>query len=338
MHMPSVRSLAIALAGVVGVVEAGFLALAATGAVPVMAALACAVSVVVAALLIYVVLAVRRLDAKVERSRHGTSERLGKLERSRNGTNERLAEVLAALGEDRVEYLTRNQEYEQRLDRFDEHLATISRVTNTSYSQMEALVDLRDLVRPAVPMPALRGWAASPDVVHTLVEMVWQRRPKLIVECGSGASTVWLGLVCQRVGEGRIVALEHDERYVRTSRATIRVHGLDGIVEVRHAPLQPWGEGDQKQPWYANLAVEDLTDIGLVFVDGPPQATGRLARYPAMPVLLPRCDPSAAIVLDDAFRADEQTISDRWMEENPELERIEHRHEKGTHVFRRRDC
>jgi predicted O-methyltransferase YrrM len=259
--------------------------------------------------------------------------------------------VVAALGEDRAELAAQAD----RLDKHTKALAAHSReladikaavealqstVTDrvlrrlqsrAEYDQIEAMVDLRALLQPRAPMPRLRGWAASPDVLRLLVERVAADRPKLIIECGSGASSVWLGYAVERFGGAKVVALEHEERFAGASRDLIAAHGLDSIVEVRHAPLTDW----QGFPWYDTAALADLSDAGLVFVDGPPQQTGRHARYPAIPVLLPHCAPDALIVLDDTVRPDEQEIAERWLREFPELSAETYPAEKGAMVFRR---
>ena len=60
-------------------------------------------------------------------------------------------------------------------------------------------------------LPSTRGWAASPDLLLVLVDLMITERPSLVVECGSGASTLWLALAMRRFKiDGRIVALDHD--------------------------------------------------------------------------------------------------------------------------------
>lgn len=218
------------------------------------------------------------------------------------------------------------------------------------FEQQAAWWELRDFVRPGPFMPALRGWAASPDVLCLLVERISAIRPALVVECGSGASSVWLGYALRRVGQGRLVALEHDERYAELSRDLVAAHGLADIVEIRHAPLRDWtpdrgagtgaggesGEDAATQPWYDLDALVDLDGIGVLFVDGPPARTAPEARYPAGPVLLPRCAPGAVVLLDDTVRTAEQRTSDRWLAAHPEFERTTAATEKGTHLLTRR--
>jgi predicted O-methyltransferase YrrM len=227
----------------------------------------------------------------------------------------------------------------RRLDEIDAHVGTarewVSKDVFTAYQQVEAMIDLRSLVRPRAPMPALRHWALSPDALRYIIREIHARRPGLIVECGSGASSVWLGYTVEALGTGRIVALEHDERFAEISRDLVRAHGLQDVVEVRHAPLVPWKGEDGPEQWYDTAAAFDLEGIDLLVVDGPPGTGGPAARYPAVPELLARCSADALILLDDAHRAGEKAVSDRWLTENADLARTEHAFDKHLHAFQR---
>lgn len=223
-----------------------------------------------------------------------------------------------------------------RLDGLTGRAEALELAREVDYQQLTAYLDLRGLIRPRAPMPVLRGWPASPDVMRFLAETMVRQRPKLTLECGSGSSSVWLGYIAEHLGSGKVVALENDERFAALSRDLVRAHGLGDVVDIRLAPLTEWRAGDETYPWYDIEAIEDLVDIGLVFVDGPAGATAPHARYPAMPLLLPRCADDAVIVLDDADRTEESVISDRWLAEHPKLERAVLRFEKGAHAFRRR--
>jgi predicted O-methyltransferase YrrM len=203
------------------------------------------------------------------------------------------------------------------------------------YEQQVAWHQLHDILRPDHYMPALRRWAASPDCLCLLVEAIRERRPTLAVECGSGASSVWLGLALRRFGGGRLVSIEHDKQYADTVRELVAAFDLSDLVEVRHAPLRDWtpDDGGTSQPWYDTDSISDLFDIDLLFVDGPPGKTAPNGRYPAGPVLLPRCSATCVVVLDDAARTDELAISNRWLEAFPDFSRSVVDTEKGTHVF-----
>ncbi|MBB6173376.1 putative O-methyltransferase YrrM [Nocardiopsis mwathae] len=192
-------------------------------------------------------------------------------------------------------------------------------------------------VRPFAPTP--RGWAASPDVQRFVALAVLERQPALLVECGSGTSSIWLGETLRRTGTGRLVALEHDERYARLTRDMVAAHGLDGIVEVRFAPLADWRPpGDDAgtaaaRRWYHLDSIHDLAGIDMLFVDGPPTDASAEARYPAGPALLPLCSPSALVVLDDAQAADGRAVTERWLDDHPALRREGLSGDIDVHVF-----
>jgi predicted O-methyltransferase YrrM len=160
---------------------------------------------------------------------------------------------------------------------------------------------------------------------------------RTFLECGSGSSTVWLALVIEQLDLGsRIVALEHQEQFATATRRELRRHGLEDVAEVRVAPLRPVEDlADHETPWYDKRLIEDLDDIGLVFVDGPPGNTGRLARLPAAPLLRERLADRCVIVVDDAGRDDERTVIQEWRKWLPDFVVEEVDAEKGAVVFRR---
>src|SRR6202021_2796612 len=76
-----------------------------------------------------------------------------------------------------------------------------------TFRQLEALQNLNAVLPATDVLPATRGWAASPDLLLVLVDLVISERPSLILECGSGASTLWLALAMRRFGiDGQIIA------------------------------------------------------------------------------------------------------------------------------------
>lgn len=176
----------------------------------------------------------------------------------------------------------------------------------------------------------LSGYAASPDTILHLTTLVAALpNDALVVEFGSGLSTVWMSAAADREARGiRIVSIDHDEHWGAQTAAALDRLGLGHVAEVRVAPLEPLpraAEGDT--PWYALGALDGLDGIRLLVVDGPPAATGPAARYPAVPCLAERLAPDARIVLDDTDRAEERAIAERWItelgpERGPVVERV----------------
>jgi predicted O-methyltransferase YrrM len=206
-----------------------------------------------------------------------------------------------------------------------------------TFRQLEALQNLNAVLPPADLLPATRVWAASPDLLVLLVDLVISERPSLVVECGSGASTLWLALAMRRFGiEGRIVALDHDAAFGEKTRDLLARHGVDDLAEVRDAPLESFDLDDQTYSWYARKAWEDLAGIDLLFVDGPPATTGHQARYPALPLLAGSLSPAATAVLDDLVVPDMQEVLRRWLDAYPEFSSELLPLEKQAAVLRRK--
>lgn len=187
--------------------------------------------------------------------------------------------------------------------------------------QVQALLQLVPRVDARAALPPAGGWAMEPSTLLRLVRVVETSRPGLIVECGSGASTVWLAYAVQALGSGRVVALEHDERFAAETGRMLEEHGLTAVAEVRTAPLTDVDLDGETFAWYDPEALGDLKDIEMLVVDGPPRASGTRARYPAVPVLAPKLSADSLIVLDDADRPEEQEAAQAWLEEFPGLAR-----------------
>lgn len=198
------------------------------------------------------------------------------------------------------------------------------------FRQQEALQNLYQLVTVRRAMPASRGWALSPDILLGYVEDILGRRPRTVLECGSGVSTVWAAYALQQLGAGRVVALDHEAEFADKTRGVLADHGLTDVAEVRHAPITPLELPDGSWHWYDTAALKDLHDVDLVLIDGPPKPTQEQARYPALPVLRDLLAPGAVLLLDDAARPDEQAILQRWVAEWPGLTSTKLPHEKGA--------
>jgi predicted O-methyltransferase YrrM len=189
-----------------------------------------------------------------------------------------------------------------------------------TFRQLEALQNLSTMLPTGDVLPATRGWAASPDLLMVLVDLVITERPSLVVECGSGASTLWLALAMRRFEiDGRIIALEHDSVFGGKTRDLLTRHGVSDLAEIRDASFESFSLDGETYSWYAKRTWEDLTGIDLLFVDGPPAATGPKARYPALPLLCESLSPAATIVLDDLIVPDMQEVLRLWLDAHPDF-------------------
>jgi predicted O-methyltransferase YrrM len=204
---------------------------------------------------------------------------------------------------------------------------TASRDVTQNLQSIELLRDELQLDRP---LPVLRYWAASPDVLLLMVRQVRRAAPAVIVECGSGASTVALAQAARLNGRGHVYSIDHDGAFAEQSRDMLASHGLSDWATVIHAPLREINIEDSRWEWYDLDRLPETPPIDLLFVDGPPVESSKpLARYPAGPILFPRLAPTGVVFADDTDRSGEREILQRWARAFPRLVQHAHFCEKG---------
>ncbi len=205
----------------------------------------------------------------------------------------------------------------ERVDNVGDDMSTsfedLRKAGEVQLSELSALTNLYTLFDPDDEVPVLGGFAASPQTILRLTSLVL-RMPDdgLIVECGSGASTVWFSFACRKAGRGRVVALEHEELYADRTREALARHGLTPYADVRVAPLESVNIAGESYDWYARKQWDDLTDISMLFVDGPPGSVALRSRFPAFPLLASALADGAIVALDDVHRDAEAAIGTEW--------------------------
>jgi predicted O-methyltransferase YrrM len=177
------------------------------------------------------------------------------------------------------------------------------------------MIQLAPRVGAQALLPSSGSYALDVRSLAHLVDLVSAKRPALVVELGSGTSTVYLGYLLAQWG-GRLVSFDHDEYYAARTRAEVARHGLEGHVEVRLAPLAEQSIGGSDALWYDLTAFEGLDAVDVLLVDGPPGHVAPKVRQHALPALIERLSPGALVLLDDAPRPDEEEIARTWREEH----------------------
>lgn len=193
------------------------------------------------------------------------------------------------------------------------------------YQQFEALEQLLPLLKLTAPLPPSRGWAASPDFLLSLFELSSKVKPRLVLELGSGVST----LVLAKSGAKKVISLDHSVEFGVQSRAMLKNHKARG-VEIRIDELEQYPKGFS---WYSRQSLKGIAKIDLLVIDGPPSATNPDARFPALEFLLPLLSPKAVIILDDANRADERKLAEAFLAALPGHQLRFLHHEKGTAII-----
>lgn len=186
-------------------------------------------------------------------------------------------------------------------------------------TETQGLVQLSGLNQP-YPLPFGGSWALTPDAAAILAREIAIRQPNLIVELGSGASTVMVGRILQQRGSGRLVSLDHDPDWAAETRRNIIASGLQDYVEVIDAPLTRQQFGGKDFEWYQiPEQLRETEEIDMLTVDGPPQTADPavLSRYPALPAFSARLSRQAVIYIDDAKRDTEQEMVQQWLQQYP---------------------
>jgi predicted O-methyltransferase YrrM len=188
---------------------------------------------------------------------------------------------------------------------------------------------LRDGLSSAVNLlailPHLRIEGVLPPFPHTgfevpgemaafLYHLIRRNRPRLVMELGSGSSTVLLAASVRANGFGRLISVEHDPEYRDRTAQFLRHTELSDWVDLIETPLveQDFRGRSLKWYWLTPLLRTLSEKIDLLFIDGPPGRLQPLSRYPALPALAAHLSPHALVVVDDGQREDETRMIDLW--------------------------
>jgi len=182
----------------------------------------------------------------------------------------------------------------------------------------------------AAPLPLPGGWAASTDLLGEVLRAVSTRQPKLVVELGSGVSTLVIAAALRANGAGRLISIDAEEGYAALTREQLRRHALTQWAEIRIAALKDMDFEGVARPWYDTAALADLKDIDVLLIDGPPTLLRPDIRYPALPFFWNRLSASAIVLLDDAARPAEQGMAKIWQRNFPQARFESLRLEKGA--------
>ena len=188
------------------------------------------------------------------------------------------------------------------------------------YSQLLRLLDLK------APIPSTRSWAASPDVLLTLHELAQSCTPARILDLGSGMSTL---VLAKSAPKASVISIDNSEEFAGKTQKMLETHGVTN-VDVRVAPLTPHASGVD---WYDLSKLGDISNIDLLFIDGPPGSKNPKARHPAIAECAAKLNPRAIVVIDDAGRDGEKDMAQEFAKvlPNHRLEFLSH--EKGTAVL-----
>jgi hypothetical protein len=191
--------------------------------------------------------------------------------------------------------------------------------------ELQSMINIRPLLKDS--LVEFGKWAIDGPFAEQLILKLKETRRHpdssgLIVECGSGTSTVLIAHYLKQLGSGRLLSMEHEKEFAAATRESLSEAGVDDLVTILEVPLRTWEINGKEFLWY-DIDPETFLQqsFDLLIVDGPPGKTGPLARYPAVPLLKKWLHPGSMIILDDGYRDDEKIIAEKWAGElNANLE------------------
>jgi predicted O-methyltransferase YrrM len=191
-----------------------------------------------------------------------------------------------------------------------------------------ALLDQLGL--PHEALPNLGSWKADTGLLRLVADHILERKPKHVVEFGTGASTLIIARALEMVGGGNLLSFEQHPEFVEATRRWLAEHGLK--ADLRAVPLRP-SPGGWPGLWYDHGPLPDQVD--LMLIDGPPWTIHPFTRGAAS-TLFDRIAPGGTVMLDDGARPGERIVARRWRREWPDLEwKLVKSGTKGTLVGRR---
>lgn len=209
--------------------------------------------------------------------------------------------------------------------------STIKKELSNATKQIEAFIGMQSYFSSGdLPLvnPERHTWPISPDFGLYLIELLETRDYNLIIEFGSGISTVVvakaLAKIARRVPSASVpefISFDHLEKFYKETLARIQQASVEQYARVIYAPLKEIELNGRTADYYDCAGT--LTELAqrrpvnslrvLVIVDGPPASTGKNARYPAGPLILAHfAGATIDLLLDDYIRDDEKEIARMW--------------------------
>ena len=196
-------------------------------------------------------------------------------------------------------------------------------------AEKQALLDRLDL--PYDALPYLGSWKADTGLLKLLVDHILEHRPALVVEFGTGASTLVLARALQQAGGGTLISFDQHADFVDATRSWLADYSLE--ADLRAAPLKA-SPGGWPGLWYDHGPLPN--GIELMLIDGPPWSVHPLTRGAAASQF-DHIAPGGTVMLDDAARPGERLVARRWRKLRPDFTfELDKSGTKGTLIGRRR--
>ena len=176
------------------------------------------------------------------------------------------------------------------------------------YERVAAAVQIQGALNglPIVrPMP---GWALSSDAIVQILCDLQERSSPVLVEFGSGQSTVIFAAWFRARGSGRFVSFEHDPAHAEAIGRQLDAAKLAAHVELKLIPLADRAAVDGLPASKSYALPDTFPGFDVAVVDGPSYFFGESTRYHPLAWSIDLLNPGGAAYLDDTNRPQEKRI------------------------------
>lgn len=154
-----------------------------------------------------------------------------------------------------------------------------------------------------------QGWSAHTGFLESCIK-VSLTSERAILECGSGLTTVIVGIIAKKKGL-TVISLEHNRKWADNVNNYLTKLNLTNvrIQVVRIVDYDGYH-------WYDIKKSDIPTTFDMVICDGPPAQT-QGGRYGLIPIMNMYFSKGTKILMDDTVRDDERVIIKKWKDMIP---------------------
>jgi predicted O-methyltransferase YrrM len=211
----------------------------------------------------------------------------------------------------------------------------LNRKNISNHRQLQALLGLYAELDPEHSLPLLGEMALLPFTALNYVKVIRQTKPEIVVELGSGVSTLLSSLQLKQNGSGKVIAIDHEQKWVQRTINDLRQHGMEDWSEIRHAQLTPVEHNGRTVRWYDPAMLQDIEKIDVLLVDGPPDYVDSGQRQPGLSLLSDKFHDNTVILVDDTSRSNWNQWVHQWADNNDFIaEELYHDVEGGILLYK----
>ena len=189
------------------------------------------------------------------------------------------------------------------------------------YTQLAALMDVREIVGSGVRLGPLRNWALSPDALAIILAEIQSRESPTVLEFGAGESTVAIAAALERKGVGSLVTIEHNPEYRQKIFRRLTQSRTEHLVDLRLVDMQVH-EPRLGFPAFTSYDLSTLDiDFDIAVIDGPPVThPSDATRLGPLDWCISHVTEWGSIYIDDAERPIDRVVIEAARRANPQVE------------------